>query len=72
MPVAQMQKYRRRVVKLWLADGIMQEIDENEWPPCTHGNDDKAAREWARITGLPVTICTEQQHTFTPSYGELD
>lgn len=63
---ARIQRDHRRVAVLWLAGGdIMQEVLESDWPPVTHGDDDKAAREWSRITGgITVTIRTELQTTW--------
>ena len=50
---------RTRIATLWLKDGSFLEIPEDTWPPLTHGDDDRAAKQWAGLTGLSVTIKTE-------------
>jgi len=50
---------RTRTATLWLKNASQLTIPEADWPPCTHGDDDKAAQKWAEITGLNVTIKTE-------------
>lgn len=57
---------RTRSATLWLNDGSFFEIQEDQWPPQTHGDDEKAARTWAELTGLPVTIRTEIETTVRP------
>lgn len=56
---------RNRVAILWLLDPAQThlEIPEELWPPVTHGDDKDAARTWASITGLKVTIRTITQTT---------
>ena len=59
---------RKRVAVLWLRDGkTYHEIPEDDWPSVTHGDDDKACREWVELTGLTVTIRTEIQTSMDPS-----
>ncbi len=50
---------RTRTATLWLKNDTYLEIPEDMWPPATHGDDEKAARAWAELTGLMVTIKTE-------------
>lgn len=51
-------KDRERIALLWLLNDTTLEIPEDQWPPCTHGDDRHAADQWANITGLDVTITT--------------
>jgi hypothetical protein len=46
--------------------GTQIRIPEDYWPSVTHGDDDRAAREWAKLTHLPATIRTEIQTTVVP------
>lgn len=64
--MTRINRNRTRTATLWLLDDSQFTIPEDDWPPCTHGDDDKAARCWARITGLPVTIETITNTTVKP------
>jgi hypothetical protein len=65
--VTQINRDRKRLASLWLKNESMLHIPEDDWPPCTHGDDDKAAQAWSEITGLTVTIETTINTTVTPN-----